>query len=256
MSIESLQELLAEYRPRLVGHPLYPRLTRLEDLHVFMRSHVFAVWDFMTLLKALQRHLTCVELPWRPVGDGAARRLINEIVREEESDEGPDGRYLSHFELYCEAMRACGADPGPIEALLAASTADDLPTALTTVPLPPGTARFVGETWDIVSSGSLPAIAAAFTLGREAVIPAMFDQLVERLSAEHDGLGQLVYYLQRHIDLDGDHHGPLAWRMLASLCQRPEDWSAARQAATRALEARLRLWDAIADSLAPVPAGT
>lgn len=244
-----LNSLLENYLPQLAAHPLYPQLQSLEDIQVFMRSHVFAVWDFMTLLKALQQQLTCVSLPWRPVGDGQTRRLINEIVSEEESDLGPDGQYYSHFELYCRAMRACGADTSAIEELLTHLNNKSLPEILNTMALPPGAETFVQTTWSIVSSGSLPALAAAFTLGREAVIPGMFTEIVKQLHAQYEGLGELVYYLERHIELDGDHHGPLAWRMLESVCQSPADWQAAEKAGREALEARIKLWDAIAASL-------
>ncbi len=244
-----LDSLLENYLPQLAAHPLYPQLQSLKDIQLFMRSHVFAVWDFMTLLKALQQQLTCVSLPWRPVGDGQTRRLINEIVSEEESDLGPDGQYYSHFELYCRAMRACGADTNPIEHLLNNLNHKSLPESLNSVDLPPGAETFVQTTWSIVSSGSLPAIAAAFTLGREAVIPGMFTKIVKQLHTRYEGLGELVYYLERHIELDGDHHGPLAWRMLESVCHSPSDWQAAQTAGREALEARIKLWDAIAASL-------
>ena len=86
-------------RARLLAHPLYGRMRSLADVRLFMRSHAFAVWDFMSLLKRLQRDLTCVTVPWVPVGDAEVRYLINEIVCGEESDIDPEGGRISHFDL-------------------------------------------------------------------------------------------------------------------------------------------------------------
>ncbi len=108
--LRALLEAVAPYLDAVERHPLYRELSSLERLRRFQQYHVFAVWDFMCLLKALQQQLTCPTVPWLPVGDPEVRRLINEIVLGEESDELPGGRVLSHFELYLEAMRESGAD--------------------------------------------------------------------------------------------------------------------------------------------------
>ncbi|MEY5131442.1 MAG: hypothetical protein RL734_1509, partial [Bacteroidota bacterium] len=91
--IESLRE-------QLINHDLYTSMKTGDDLRRFMETHVFAVWDFMSLLKALQKNLTCVDLPWMPKGDPEIRQLINEIVLGEESDIDEDGVIMSHFEMY------------------------------------------------------------------------------------------------------------------------------------------------------------
>ena len=108
--LQALLDAVVPFRDAVEQHPLYVELTSLERVHVFMEHHVFAVWDFMCLLKGLQQQLTAPTVPWLPVGDPRTRRLINEIVLGEESDELPDGRVLSHFELYLEAMTESGAD--------------------------------------------------------------------------------------------------------------------------------------------------
>lgn len=76
-----------------------------------MQGHVFAVWDFMMLLKQLQRKLTCVDKIWLPPKSNNTARFINEIVVGQQTDVHPDGKnHASHFQLYLEAMREVGAD--------------------------------------------------------------------------------------------------------------------------------------------------
>lgn len=248
-------ELLRRVRPvreRLLGHRVYAALRTRRDLYTFLEHHVFAVWDFMSLLKALQRQLTCLEEVWRPCGDAAARRLVNEIVLGEESDLVA-GEPISHFELYLRAMREVGAPTDAIDRAMRRLDAGlDVCEAMQVAP--EAARRFVTTTFDIVRSGSLPAIAAAFTIGREDVIPDMFTRFVRDL--HRDGVGSartLLVYLERHIELDGDEHGPMAAALLASICGDDDDrWRAAEAAAVRALEARVALWDGVLAAVAGV----
>ena len=55
---ESLTKDVQPLRVKLLGHPLYGMIDSLTTLRVFMEYHVFAVWDFMSLLKSLQRSQT------------------------------------------------------------------------------------------------------------------------------------------------------------------------------------------------------
>ncbi|MCU0864037.1 MAG: DUF3050 domain-containing protein [Planctomycetes bacterium] len=251
----ALQQALAPLRRRLVAHPIYTCLHDLDSVRVFMTHHVFAVWDFMSLLKALQRQLTCVEPVWRPRGDAVARRLINEIVLGEESDDDrPDG-YISHFELYRRAMDEAGADGAAIAVVLARVEAGESVFAALAA-APPPARRFCNETFTLVADGSLPALAAAFTIGREDVIPDMFTALVADLHRQQPGgLPTLVDYLDRHIHLDGERHGPMAVRMLTSVCGTDAArWEQARAGAAAALSARLAFWDGIQAALPPLTA--
>jgi len=255
--LAALQRRLEPLRLRLVAHPFYRALGTLDCVRRFQTHHVFAVWDFMSLLKALQRGLTSVDEVWRPRGSAMARRLVNEIVVGEESDVDGAG-YASHFELYRRAMRETGADTAPIDRVLARLDAgEDVFAALATAP--PPARRFCEVTFTLVRSGALPAIAAAFLFGREDVIPDMFRHLVADLHARHPGgLPTLVDYLQRHIELDGERHGPMAAQLLRELCgDDPVAWQQAVDGAVRAIEARLRLWDELHALVAtPVVGGT
>jgi DUF3050 family protein len=213
-----------------------------------MRHHVFCVWDFMSLLGSPRRSLTCCEVPWLPTASPESRRLINEIVLDEESDRCPGGRHLSHFELYLEAMDACGADRAPIEAMVeelrrGRTTRDALSHAL----VPRAAATFVEATLGVAQAGKVHQVAAAFTVGREQIIPAMFRRLVVRLAGRAPRRWALfAYYLKRHVQVDGEKHGKESRRLLQALCGRSrERWREAEIAAERALQARLDLWNAI-----------
>ncbi len=257
--LAGLMAALAPLRRQLVEHELYRRLVDVDDLALFASHHIFAVWDFMSLLKALQRELTCVDVPWVPKGSSAARRIVNELVLAEESDKLPDGRILSHFELYREAMGELGADGGPIDDFLARlARGQGVSEAITQSGAPCHGRSFVQTTWRIVKSRSLPMIAAAFTLGREDVIPDMFSQLVAGLAQRHPARARtLALYFQRHVELDGDEHGPASLRMLEGILGTDSAaWSDAYTAARAALKARLALWDGLLAQLsAPANAG-
>jgi len=251
---EELQHLTERLRPlytRLANHPVYRAFETVEDLHVFMESHVFAVWDFMSLLKTLQRGLTCVDVPWVPSKFPASRRLVNEIVLGEESDLY-GARPVSHFELYVTAMRECGASTLAIDDLVARlRTGVTWHLALAMSGAPEPAYRFVQSTFAIIESGKLHAIAAAFTFGREDLIPDMFRGFIRDQDARLSGkLATLRWYLDRHIEVDGEDHGPMALQMVSELCGNdPVKWSEAAEAAEMALRARIGLWDGIAASL-------
>jgi hypothetical protein len=250
-SVQRLNHSLAAEIVRLtasvVEHRLFSHLHTIERVRCFMEHHVWAVWDFMTLLKSLQAELAPVSLPWRP-RDAESARLINAIVLGEESDLGPDGAPASHFEVYLAAMDAAGADATPIRRFVAL-LARGLPweVALDDAGAPPAAARFVRGTLALLAQ-PLPARLAAFTLGREDVIPAMFRPLVAGVSASAPGgdLSRLVWYLERHVTVDGDEHGPMTARLFDRICLADATTLEQALAAARAaLAERLALWDAV-----------
>lgn len=247
--LAGLQQRLLPVRQRLLTHPVYRSLKDVEDLRGFLAHHVFAVWDFMSLVKALQRRLTCLDEVWVPRGGRSSRRLINEIVLGEESDD-VGGAVTSHFEMYLEAMRQVGCSTADIDAVLARVVGgEDVHVALEAAPH--AARQFSQTTFAIVQSASLPAIAAAFTFGREEIIPDMFTALVEDLQQQGRANASILQeYLARHIELDGGEHGPMAERLLLEVCgDEDENWRAAGKAAEDSLLARIGLWDGVLQSV-------
>ncbi len=247
-----IRRRIAAVRSALVEHPVYRQIDSLPALRVFMQHHVFAVWDFMSLLKALQRRLTCVDVPWLPVRDQLGCRLVNEIVLGEESDEDGQGGYASHFELYLGAMRQCGAGTQSIDGFSASLRAGrGVPEAMAGCEAPPAVRAFVARTFEVLAQNDLAVLAAVFTFGREDLLPELFERIVRELNDLNGGeLGEFVYYLERHIQLDSDEHGPMAQQLVAGLCGTDAArWEAAANAALATLEARRALWDGISAAI-------
>ena len=252
--LESLQGSLHQSREHLSVHPLYARLSNAHGLREFSRWHVFAVWDFMSLLKSLQSSLTCTGTPWLPVGNPETRFLINEIVVGEECDVDPAGRRISHFELYVEAMESMGADTSTIRMFISNLQAGkSVGEALMNEQIPSFVRRFVAFTFQAINQP--PHIqAAVFTFGREDLIPDMFIGMVRQISSEEPGFALFRYYLERHIEVDGGHHGMLALQMVEELCgEDPVRWEEATAWANNALQERILLWNGIAGLIAPEP---
>jgi hypothetical protein len=251
--IERLERAVDPTRQRVVGHPLYGNLDTHQAIVTFMEHHVFAVWDFMSLLKSLQRNLTCVTVPWVPSAHTGSRRLINDIVLVEESDE-LGGGFISHFELYVKGMAEASAETGVINGfidLLRAGTS--VPDALAQAGVPGPSAEFVATTWGFINSAPVHCQAGAFAFGREDLIPDMFQQVVAVHEKQGERLGTFVDYLARHIEVDGEEHTPMAMQMLADLCGEDDTkWQECTDTINQALAARVRLWDGI---LAAIKAG-
>jgi len=240
---------LVPLRGRLLSHPVYDAIRDLAGLTTFMEHHVFAVWDFMSLVKTLQRQLTTITVPWTPPADPISARMINEIVLGEETDLDDEQRPLSHFDLYRSAMTEAGASLEGSESLIRAIRAGTpLEPALAGPAIPPAAAEFVRQTFRIIDSGDMPTIVSAFAFGREDLLPRVFRRLVADISQRFPHrLGRFLYYLDRHISLDGEAHGPLAMRLVTRACgDDPELWKRAEEAAVASLEARIALWDAMA----------
>ena len=243
-----IEKELFPLREKLKNHKLYSQIKSLNDIQVFTEFHVFAVWDFMSLLKALQRKLTCVTIPWKPKGFPKASRLINEIVWGEESDIDYDGKAMSHFEMYLNAMNDIQSDISKIKSFLSNWDNKISPTEnVEKEKLPKFVSDFLKFTFEVISLNKDYVTAAVFTFGREDLIPDMFIEILKNIKEEDRvNIYPLIYYFERHIEVDSDEHGPLALEMVSELCGDNETrWNEAKIYSKKAMEMRIKLWDGI-----------
>ena len=253
--IKKIQEDIESLRQQIINHKVYAVINNLDDLNVFMKYHVFAVWDFMSLLKALQINLTCTTIPWFPVGSADTRFLINEIVVGEESDVDQLGKRKSHFEIYLDAMKQSDADYSCIDMFIKKlQQTKDIQISFEKANVPAAAQKFVEYTFEVINSGKAHLQAAAFTFGREDLIPGMFHSIINDIDKKFpDSISTFKYYLERHIEVDGGHHSHLALEMMDNLCCTDEDyWNEAKTITINSLQKRIELWDAVYEEITSV----
>ena len=246
------EDRLTPFRDQLLHHPLYEKLHTPKAIQTFMSYHVFAVWDFMSLVKALQLKLTSTTLPWIPVGSPSTRRLINEIVWGEESDVDQLNNPASHFEMYLKAMEEVGADTAPIHQLVT-HIKSGIPweKAVEYTSIPQEIKSFLQFSLATATQAPVHVIASVFTYGREDLIPDLFIAIIKEMAQQQgDDYKTLVYYFERHIEVDSGEHGPMAQQMMQELCgDNTALWDEANEAAQQALQKRIALWDFIEKSI-------
>ncbi len=237
---------LSELKHKITTHPLFAHKLEPKQVCKFMESHIFAVWGFMSILKSLQKKIAPNYLPWIPNENtkNGLINFVNEIVLCEESDYIEGIGFVSHFEIYLMAMEQMGAKSDHLHKLITriidngydekylddADTSDEVK-------------NFLKYDLEVSFNGTLPEIIGVFTLGREKVIPNMFSYILTAIE-DRSSTNHLITYLQRHIDIDGDRHGPLSMKLLDVYCDNAQ-LSLAYTSAIKSLELRLSVWDRV-----------
>jgi len=240
MTTPSVSQLTRE----LNNHPIFSADVSTNGVKVLMEHHVFAVWDFMLLTKSLQHMVAPSGLPWLPSQQPEIGRLINEIVTGEETDQTPFG-ILSHFELYIDAMREIGADTtNVLDFIQQLKAGTPMLIALSNIPTPSRT--FCHTTIAHATSTKPHVVAAALAYGRELVIPSMFTKLIDQLEINGVSAPKFKYYLERHVEVDTDSHGPAMKHVVEVLCGDDHVKVAeAETAAREAIAARIQFWNEV-----------
>jgi len=242
-------ERIRPLREQLKAHPIYQAVTNISDLRCFMERHVYSVWDFMSLAKAVQAEIAPSGQPWTPKATPEIQRFVNEIILEEETDQLPDGRYASHFAMYLLAMKEVGATTERVERFVNQVRMRGFEQGLQVEP-PASAVHFMNQTFSFLKSGKPHQVAAAFALGREHIIPTMFRSLLAQMQISQEQAPHFYFYLERHIHLDQDHHGPMSMKTLLWLCKDdPKRLREAEEAAIAAVQARIRFWDEVLSEL-------
>lgn len=248
--LKDIQEKIKPLRDKILHHDLYHYIETPDDLRIFTQHHVFAVWDFMSLAKALQQELSCVNVPWTPSHVSSEYTyLINDIVLAEESDINWNGKRQSHFEMYTEAMRDLAASTTEISNFIEQiEHGTDVFLVISASELPKSVKSFLIFTFNTIYHKGLPDILSAFTFGREDLIPDMFTEIVENIWKKYpkEHVSKFKYYFDRHIQIDADLHGPMALELIEKYCGNDiSKWQSAEKVALKALKKRLALWEGI-----------
>jgi len=253
VNIDYIQDKINDQREKLLKHKLYSNIETIKDLQVFTENHIYAVWDFMSLLKALQIKLTCTKTPWIPNSNSQTAYLINEIVLAEETDINQAGERKSHYELYLDAMIDIGAEiEFPTKTINKIASSQNIFMSIDKLQIHENIKEFLKFTFSVIKEGKPHKIAAIFTFGRENLIPNMFNEILREFekNVTQGDISKLIYYFERHIELDEDEHGPMALEMVSMLAENdPKKWNEIESISIQALEKRILLWDAINEQI-------
>lgn len=257
-NFSKVKKSLENSRTQLLKHSLYSKVDSIPNARLFLKSHIYAVWDFMSLLKSLQQKLTIVQVPWTPPKSAQSAYFINSIILGEESDSFDRNKPpLSHYELYLNGMKEIGSFSEPVESLI-----NDLQQGLPFEKslernskaysgiIPASTFEFTKKNIKIAQFEPVHKVASCFLFGREDPIPEIFIKILDKITQAGIEVPHFKVYLERHIKVDTEDHKPLSENMIKDICgDCSEMWKEVYEAAEEALQARIKFWDGIEKEL-------
>ena len=247
--IEHLKEIIRPYRERLLCHEIYNNLGSIDYLRNFLENQSFVVWNFIGLIKVLQHHLTCLEVPWVPSEYPNLRRSINQIVLEEESGIALHGTSLSHLEFFVRGMSKMGAKTDQIDLLLALiKKGDTIEECLEQLCISPALKSYLSFTFTIIRTKELHKIAGNLAFGNVHLLPDFFHELYDNPNLPKESISTLQFYFRRKQQLEKNEYKIRSYQLVNELCgEDKEKWKDVRKVAVNALKHRIILWDAMLD---------
>lgn len=247
--IEQIKEIIRPYRERLLCHEIYNNLESIDYLRNFLENQSFIVWNFIGLVKVLQHHLTCLEVPWVPSEHPNLRRTINQIVLEEESGIALHGTSLSHLEFFIRGMSKMGAKTNQIDLLLALiKKGDTLEECLEQLCISPALKSYLAYSFNVIRTKELHKIAGILAFSNIHLMPDFFHELYENPNLPKENISTLQFYFRRKQELEKNEYKIRSYQLVSELCGKDkEKWNNVRQVSINSLKHRIILWDAMLD---------
>jgi len=154
--------------------------------------------------------------------------------------------------MYLEAMENAGSSTKDIVSFIDALKANSsFDKSYQIAQTPQAAKNMVNNTFSVVNTAKPHLQAAVFTFGREDLIPAMFLSIINDIKGNDAAkMEDFIYYLERHIEVDGGHHSHLALKMTTDLCgDDATKWEEAIEAVKTSLQCRIGLWDGVYEEL-------
>jgi hypothetical protein len=219
--IDAFDQAITPLLKVLATHKVFCSINSIAHARVYLQHQVFAVWDFMCLLKSLYRKLSTKDI-WYPPTSSISVHLIGSIMLEEESDINEQGDRESHFETFVRAMEELDTDTSQIRGFIAwIKEEQSIEIAFEQIDVNPSIKKFVLSNAEVLNLES-HEVLSAFVFGRELITSIMFTNLMKALQHHMNYMDQshlctLISYLNRHISLDADEHFPKALKALIEL---------------------------------------